>query len=581
VSTQQILLGTALTLVLAVGSQILAGRLRIPALIVLLPVGFTAGATTDIVDPERLWGLAFQPLVSLAVAVILYDAALGLDLRRLRGHTRRTVVRLIAVGVPLTWVSATLLALWLLGMSPEAALMIGAILVVSGPTVVGPLLAFVGPTDRLRRILSWEGSLVDAVGGILGAVVFHAITSSTRRTVPAGVVQFVTSIGVGVLVGIAGIGALWFVLRVLRVGEVLGTLAQLAVVIAVAAICEVVREDSGLIAAIIVGLAVANLPGFDISARRPFFETLVQLILGLLFISISATVAPDSLLHLVVPTLGMVAVLVLITRPLVALLSTWRTELSSGERRFVGWMAPRGIVAAATASTFSTQLVNLGLAGATKILPGTFLVIVMTVTLYGLTAAPVAHRLGVVRTTRARPLLIGGEPWVIELGQVLRTVGLDILMWAGPASQRDAIRASGIELAPDELIIDAADPAARLEGVTSVLLLTGEDDFNAVAAVMLRGYVDGQVYRLAPPAHSHGVVSSRTGGSLLFSHALTRDVLTERYRDGSRIVVRPADHDTTGYALLFRIRADGSLLPVTRDGSPPEAPGDTLVLLGV
>jgi NhaP-type Na+/H+ or K+/H+ antiporter len=172
VTSDQVLLGVGLTLVLAVGSQIVAGRLRVPALIVLLPAGFLDSALTDLVNPVQLLGPAFEPLVSLAVAVILYDAGLGLDLRRLTGHPRRVVVRLIVIGVPLTFGLAALAAAPLLGLSRDAALMLGAVLVVSGPTVVGPLLAFARPSDRTRRILAWEGSLVDPVGAILGAVVF-------------------------------------------------------------------------------------------------------------------------------------------------------------------------------------------------------------------------------------------------------------------------------------------------------------------------------------------------------------------------------------------------------------------------
>src|ERR1700761_4622838 len=239
VTTAQILTGIGLILVLAVGSQVLASRLRIPALILLLPAGFIAGALTSDVNPPHLLGASFQPLVSLSVAVILYDAGLGLDLRKLKGQIRRIVIRLIVVGVLITWVLAAALAAPLLGMSRGAAVMLGIILVVSGPTVVGPLLGLARPAEQVH------------------------------------------------------------------------TTAQLAAVIAVAAACDVVREDTGLVAAISMGLALANRPGFDIPSRRPFFEALVQLIIGILFISISATVSPQSLRHLLLPTFALVAVLVL------------------------------------------------------------------------------------------------------------------------------------------------------------------------------------------------------------------------------------------------------------------------------
>jgi NhaP-type Na+/H+ or K+/H+ antiporter len=392
VTTDEILFGVGLTFVLAVGSQVIAALIRVPALILLLPAGFTAGALTDDVDPNRLLGPAFQPLVSLAVALILYDAGVGL---KLRGDTRRVVSRLVVLGVSLSWASVTLLALLLLGMSADAALMLGAILVVSGPTVVGPLLAFVRPTDRLGRILTWEASLVDPIGGLLGAVVFAAVRSSAPKGVAARVAEFLASLGVGLLGAAVGTALLWLLLCKIQLSPVLGSLVQVACVVAVAAACDIAREDSGLIAAILMGLAVNRMPGYAVSEDRPFAETLVQLIIGLLFVSISATVTPASVRHIILPTLGMVAVLVLVTRPLVAWLATLGSGLPGRERAYIGWMDPRGIVAAASASTFAGALVAAHVGGASKILPATFLVIAFTVAVYGLTAVPVAERLGV------------------------------------------------------------------------------------------------------------------------------------------------------------------------------------------
>ncbi len=576
-TTNEILVGLGLIVLLAVGSQVLASRLRIPALIVLLPVGFAAGALTSDVNPDKLLGSAFQPMVSLAVAVILYDAGLGLELRKLTGHPRRVVWRLIALGVPITIALATCMALVLLGMPEQAALMTGAILVVSGPTVVGPLLAFVRPSERVQRILAWEGSLIDPVGAILGAVIFHAIVAGTRPGHGAELGQFLASVAVGAAGGAVGIALLAGVLRVLRLGEVLGTTAQLACVIGVAAACDVLRDDTGLIAAIVMGLAAANLRGFDIPARRPFFETLVQLIIGLLFISISATVTPASLRHLILPTVGLVAVLVLVARPLVAWAATLRTDLTRGERGFIGWMAPRGIIAAATASTFGPALSAAHVGGAQKILPVTFLVIVLTVTLYSLTAVPVAERLGVTRPARTRPLLVGGDTWVIELGTALQSAGLEVLMWAGAETQRSQIREAGLELAPGELLAAAAGGGALLEGITMVLLLTSEDDFNALASVMLQGNVDGPVYRLRPELPSHGVVAPYTGAETLFGAELTRPAVIRRYQAGARVAARPGTRPLPAASdVLFVIRADGRLVPVTEHGTP--APQDGRVV---
>ncbi|SEE17165.1 sodium:proton antiporter [Streptomyces sp. TLI_105] len=579
----EILIGLALTVVLATGSQILANKLRVPALIILLPVGFVAGAATDIIHPDRLVGPDFSALVSLAVAVILYDAGLGLDLRKLVQHTRGIVGRLLVYGVLSTFLVVGTVGPAMFGMPLRVAAMLGMILVVSGPTVVGPILDFVRPSDKVRRILIWEGTLTDPIGAILGALTFHAIASSHQIDIGRGyqLGQFLLSLAFGVAGGVVGTALLWFTLRTLRLGETLGTLAQLAVVIGVSAGCDVVRDDTGLIAAIVTGLAVANMKGFDMPARRPFFETLIQLIIGLLFISISSTVTPASLVPVLLPSLGLIAILVLVVRPVVAFGAAARTDLTRGERAFVGWMDPRGIVAAATASAFSAGLVERGVTGAAKILPVTFLVIVGTVLLYALTAAPAARRLGVVRTEGTRVLLVGGEPWVIDLGKALRSAGLDVLMWAGLDGERTAIKRAGIDLAKGDLLATAINPGARLEGVAAVFLATDDDDFNALASIVMEDNVEGPVYRVGPPHDSHGVVAPYTGGDILFGRSMVRHVLAERYGRGARFTVQPAghplppDHDT-----LFVVRADHRLDPVTeRREAVPEA-GDTVILLG-
>ncbi|MGW6820226.1 cation:proton antiporter [Streptomyces sp. NPDC055005] len=580
-TSSQVLIGVGLIVALAVGCQLVANLLRVPAILLLLPAGFIAGVLTDDVNPDKLLGDAFSPLVSLAVAVILYDAGLGLDLRHLKGHTRTVVVRLIWLGALITFVSAALLAVPIMSMSLGAAVMLGAILVVSGPTVVGPLLKFVRPTERLQRVLVWEGSLIDPVGGILGALVFHGVLAGGQPGLAAQLGAFGVSAAIGLIGGAVGAAVLWLLLRFLTLDEVLGTTTQFAAVVAVAAGCDALRDDTGLIAAVVMGMALANLPGLDMPARRPFFETLVSLIIGLLFIGISATVTPQSLRHVVLPALGLAAALVLVVRPLVALLSTVRTDVPYRERWFIGWMAPRGIVAAATAATFSAALVQAGIEGADKILPATFIVIVATVMLYGLTAVPAARFLDVRRSARSRPLLVGGDPWVVDLGDALRSAGLDVLMWAGLDRQRQSIRDAGLELAPGELLAAATGAGAELEGITDVLLLTDEDDFNALALMTLKETAEGPVHRLMPPTRSHGVVAPYTGSEVLFSAGLNRPELARRYAAGARIVTRevrdgniPAGHDT-----LFLVRPDGRLTAATESTPPTPAAGDVAVLL--
>jgi NhaP-type Na+/H+ or K+/H+ antiporter len=402
-TSSEVFVGLGLLLGLAVGCQIVATTLRVPAIVVLLPVGFVAGALTSTINPIELFGEAFTPMVSLAVAVILFEGGLDLRVKELEGHSQRIVRRLILWGVPITWVGAGVFAWLLLGLSSRAAVMLGAILIVSGPTVVGPLLERARPGRRLTAILGWEGTTIDPVGAIIGALVFQALSADVSFRPRHELLEFAANIGLGLLGGALGTIALWLLLDKLRLRGVLATEATIATVVAVAAACNALRDDTGLIAAIAMGVAVANVPRIPSPEDRPFFRTLVQLIIGLLFISISATVTPSSVWDVVWPSLALVACLIVVVRPLVAAVATVRTDLTVRERVFIGLMDPRGIVAASTAATFAAPLAGLGIGGADELLPATFLVIVGTVTIYGLAAAPAARLLGLTTSADEEP----------------------------------------------------------------------------------------------------------------------------------------------------------------------------------
>jgi hypothetical protein len=329
-----------------------------------------------------------------------------------------------------------------------------------------------------------------------------------------------------------------------------------------------------------MGLAVANRGLFSTVVRDEFFETIVTLIIGLLFVSISATIAPSSLNGVVGPTIGLVAVLVIVQRPLVALLATLGSDLTHPERRFVACMDPRGIVAAATASTFAPSLVAAHIGGANKILPVTFLVIVLTVAIYGLSAVPLAKALGVARPAKPSTLIVGGEPWVIDLASALHGAGVDVTAYARFEDQRRQLEGAGVELAEGAELAAALRKRSELEDVTGVFLLTDEDGYNAIAANVLAGGSGTPVYRLAPRRGYSNETLEKANAATLFSSQLTHDDIAKRYESGSRISSKPADGPIAdGTDLLFLID-HGHLKPVTASDAPTPAPGDTAIVLG-
>jgi hypothetical protein len=246
-------------------------------------------------------------------------------------------------------------------------------------------------------------------------------------------------------------------------------------------------------------------------------------------------------------------------------------------------MAPRGIVAAATASTFATALVAAHVGGASKILPVTFLVIVMTVALYGLSAVPVATWLGVRQVTKRFMLVVGGQPWVIDIARALGQSGVGVMMAASGQDERDQIKRAGLELAPREALASAlvggAELPPELESMTGVLLLTDEDGFNTLASTVLAARPRLPVYRLAPHRGGYGDVGQYDAAATLFPN-LTHDDISRRYESGPCIAAKAADGAlAAGSDLLFLIDREGHLRPVTTSRAPTPEPGDTIVVI--
>jgi NhaP-type Na+/H+ or K+/H+ antiporter len=565
-STNDILLGIGLVLALAVGSQLTGRWLGLPAIVVLLPAGFLAGAVTDDVHPDQLMGALFQPFVSLAVGIILFEAGLRLSFDEIAPRVRGPVARLIAVGVSVTLVivAATVAALFS-GLATGVAILIGAILVVSGPTVVLPLLAFIRPAREVRTLLKWEGVLVDPVGALIGVLVFQGVQSGRAGGAVWRPGEFFGGMLVGAAVGAAGAVVLFVLLReVQRSAPAMVISTTLAVVVGSVVVADLLRDDTGFVAATLMGIILGNqhlLPlsrRVDVTAVLGFHEALVQLLIGVMFILIAASVTTDEVRHVLGRSLVLVAVIVLVVRPLAVMLATWRSEFSVRERAFVAWLAPRGIVAGATASAFSLQLEQQGFAGAERILPIVFIVIFATVVLYGLTAPLVARSLGVAGQERGLVLVVGGEAWARQMAAAIQSAGASVRMWVGPSQDRDAARAAGIDAGQGGMLLDSVNREAELEEVTDALLLTRSDDFNALAAGELRRELGhDHVFRVAPDHETADLLPPPNDTMPIGSAELTHSELRERVAAGWRILTRHGASVQPGDIALLAVAADG------------------------
>lgn len=404
-SQGDIMLAAALVFGLATACQIVAPILRIPALILLLPIGFIFGLVAPQFQADTILGPAFPVMVDLMVAVILFQGGMQLGTTTLDKADKNVVRRLVWIGAAITCAGGTVAAHFLLGLSWQVAFLLGAILIVSGPTVVTPILDFARPKPRVRGILLWEGTSLDPLGAIFAVVVFQLVQATNASNGPLEAIGvFLGSLAIAVLVAAGGTLLIAFGSKITGKKGMLGTQLLIGVVLLSAGVANFLAEGSGLLAALIMGIAAPRLATrlhTTIEPAQPFFDTIASIGIGVLFISIAALVPSPTVASIVLPAIGMALILILIVRPLVTLVCTARAGLSRNERAFIGWMDPRGIVAAATASSLGASLVAAKVPGAEKLLPAAFMIIAVTVFVYGLTAVPAARLLGVRETTDA------------------------------------------------------------------------------------------------------------------------------------------------------------------------------------
>ena len=470
--SNDIIIGLGTIVVLGVGMQWLARRLQLPAILLLIAAGLAVGPWLDLVDPDEIFGDALFPVVALAVGLLLFEGGLGLDIAELRTSGAKPVVRLITVGVLITGVALALVAMPLFDLPLSQAALLGALLVVSGPTVVGPLLKLSRPRAPSSTILRWEGIMIDPIGATLALVVLEVILNEGS---PGE--RLLGTAGVGIAFGILGSILLVGALRKFLVPDDLELAVTFMIVVGAYAGAEAIQSESGLFATTALGVVLANQRFIQVRRITAFNEDIGIILLGGLFILLSARTNVDQLVDVLVPSIALVAVAILVVRPIV----TWACTVGSGmkwaDRAFVGWMSPRGIVAAATSALFSIKLAESGQDGE-EIAAIVFLVIVGTCLVYGLSARPMARRLGVQLPEPTGLLLVGGEPWLLALADRLTEQGIKVTVVASGRYDL-AQRSHPWRLFTAPILSPRLDVA--FEGIRSAVIASPDDEHNAVA----------------------------------------------------------------------------------------------------
>lgn len=591
-----LLVGITSILIFGVGAQWTAWRFHLPAILLLLISGILAGPVFGILDPDLLMGDLLIPFISVAVAIILFEGGLSLRFSELK-NVGGVIVKLVSIGVVLTCIITAVSAHLIFGFGWELAILLGAILVVTGPTVIIPLLRQVRPSGQVGSILKWEGIVIDPIGAMLAVLVFEVIlsTSFTAATSVA-IMSILKTIFFGTIVGLAGAALLYFLLKRHLLPDFLQNPISLMVIVTVFTVSNMLQHESGLWATTLAGIALANQKSARIHHIMEFKENLRVLLLSALFILLAGRVELQSLIeNLNWDLLAFLAILIFIARPVSVYISTLFSDISWREKIFLCWMAPRGVVAASISSIFAINLAQNGFAQADQLVPIVFLVIISTVTIYGLPASWVARKLGVAKPVPNGVLILGAHDWSLQLARAIQDSGIRVMV--ADSNRRNIAHARTLDLPTHHgnVLSEFALEEINLDGIGHMLSLTPNDEVNSLAALRF-GEIFGRshVYQLPPNTHGktdNKDVSSNLSGRILFHDALNFEHLSRSLQNEGSISSFEITAETSfdDFASreerhiipLFQIKANNTIFPYTVDNQPVPAEGDQIIYLAV
>jgi NhaP-type Na+/H+ or K+/H+ antiporter len=523
-------LGPLLTIGWAVAAGVLAQALahawRVPAIVLLLAFGVLMGPEAlGLVHPDALGG-GLGVIVKLAVAVILFEGAFALRLRDLR-QSAGAVRGLVTVGVVISWGLATLVTHYVAGLDWPLAILFGALMTVTGPTVVQPLMRRLSVTRRVKTVLEGEAILVDPIGALLAVAVFDVVLGLIEGAAPGpfgALWHYVGRLVIGGIIGLAGGVGLALVLRARRLvpRELMGLVA-LGFVWLTFALAEAGESEAGIMAAVVMGLAFQRAAPPHARTLRHFKEQLTTLGVSLLFVLLAAGLQLETLWA--ERGGGFLAVLLLVfaVRPIAVLLSTRATGLSLREQLFVSWIGQRGIVAASVASLFALALAERGLSGGERVLALTFLTILFTVTVQGLTAPLAARALRVGSMERSAVLIVGAGSFGRAVARVIEGLGRSVVLIDRNEALVEQAWAEGHEAHAGNALEEAFLERAGAGDAETLLALTSNAEVNALAVQLAHeefGVARAYPALTGPERGASTGLLARTGGHLAFGRPL-------------------------------------------------------------
>ncbi|PDH68478.1 MAG: sodium:proton antiporter [Sphingomonadaceae bacterium MED-G03] len=583
-------LSIALIGIFGIGAQWIAWRTGWPAIALMLAAGVISGPVLHLINPEHVFGELLEPMVSVAVALILFEGGLSLNFRELR-KTDGAVTRLVLLGAPIGWVLGAVACFYVAGLVWPVAILFAGILVVTGPTVVLPLLRQSNVAARPRAILKWEAIVNDPVGALLGVVTYEYLRRAGEGGTLASVIfALVAAAVVAGLIGWLAARALGWAFPRGHVPEFLKAPVLLVAVIGVFVLSNAIQQETGLLAVTVMGVALANMRLDSLRDIQPFKENVTVLLISGVFVILSASLDFDVLRQFEWRFLAFLLVLLFLVRPATVLLSLAFTPVPWNERLLVAWIAPRGIVAVAISGLFALRLDRLGYSDGSILVTLSFAVVVATILFHGFSIRPVARLLKVTGAAERGLLVVGATPFSLELATQLRQLEVPVTIADNSWQRLSPARHAGIPTYHGEILSEATDERLDLTQFQVLAATTDNEAYNALVCTEFAPEIGrDNVYQLGDASNDEDprALPESLRGRALFSAGHGVEDIIQREEQGWTFrktrISEQFDFEAAkaslaeGGDMLLLLRKSGALRFFTHASRPTPQPGDTIL----
>ena len=598
--TENIVLVVAVIGVLGIGAQWLAWRLNFPAIVLMAIAGILAGPVFGLLRPaeampgvapmEALFGEFYRPIIGIAVAVILFEGGLTLNFSEIRGLTKG-VRRLVFPGVPIAWILGSSAGHYIAELSWPHAILFGGVMVVTGPTVIIPLLRQSKLNARPATLLKWEGIINDPIGALLAVLVYEVIAFDHGAGGVFGslLLASILATGMGIVIG-------RFTAEAFRRGwapEYLKPPILLVMVLICFEAANFLQHEAGLLSVTAMGVTMANSRIASINELRIFKENIAIIFVSGVFVILTANLTWETLSALDWRAAAFIASMLFVVRPLSIYLSTIGSGLPWQERLLVGWIAPRGVVAVAVSSFFAASLVTAGQEDAARLIPLAFAMVFATVVLHGFTISPLARALGLASRERPGVLIVGATPWSAGLGAHLRDMGVPVVLADSSWRRLRPARLAELETYYGEILSETTEHHLDLNRFGVLLAVGGNESHNALVCTDLAPELSRasifQVNARGKDEDDRRALSFTLQGRAFLHSATPLDELLRRHyagwtfstvKIGEEVSAEQFHASMPSDAEIVVIERKGAILVASKDSPIKPESGDAVLVYG-